>query len=40
MEKKRVPVKAKKDQKIFKKTANATNKLNSNPPTFRGGIRL
>lgn len=38
--KKRMKVKHGKDKRIFRRTANSTNKLNSNPPTFRGGIRL
>lgn len=40
MSNKRSKVPVKKDKKIFKATANKTNKLNSSPPTFRGGIRL
>lgn len=38
--KKRMKVKHSKDKRIFKRTANLTNKLNTSPPTFRGGIRL
>lgn len=38
--KKRMTVSKKKDRRIFRRTANATNKLNASPPTFRGGIRL
>lgn len=30
----------KKDKKIFSATAQKTKKVNSNPPLFRGGIRL
>lgn len=30
----------KKDKKVFSKTAVETKKVNSNPPLFRGGIRL
>ncbi len=38
--KKRSIVNKFKDKKIFRRTANRTKKLNSSPPTFRGGIRL
>lgn len=37
---KRITVNAAKDQRIFRRTANQTKKLNNAPPTFRGGIRL
>lgn len=29
-----------KDKRIFTKSANATKKMNTRPPIFRGGIRL
>lgn len=39
--KKRVPVKSpSKDKKFFRRTAIQSKRLNVNPPTFRGGIRL
>lgn len=38
--KKRSAVARSKDKRIFRQTANHTKKLNSAPPTFRGGIRL
>lgn len=31
---------AKKDRRIFSKTAFKSKKVNNNPPLFRGGIRL
>lgn len=37
---KRVPVKNRKDKKIFRKTADKTKKMNINPVVSRGGIRL
>ncbi len=37
---KRTTVSRSKDKRIFRRTANHTKKLNSSPPTFRGGIRL
>ena len=37
---KRSKVNARKDRKIFRRTAMHTKKLNNAPPTFRGGIRL
>lgn len=36
----RKKVKAKKDKKIFRKTAIKSKKMNVVPPVFRGGIRL
>lgn len=39
--KKRTPVYSpKKDKKFFRRTAIDSKRLNVNPPTFRGGIRL
>lgn len=32
--------KPKADKNFFRKTATQSKKLNTNPPTFRGGIRL
>ncbi len=40
MKKKRSVVNKFTDKNIFRRTANRTKKLNSSPPTFRGGIRL
>ena len=37
---KRVPVKRRKDQKIFKRTATRTKKVNLAPMSMRGGTRL
>ena len=38
---KRVKVNSpKKDSRFFRRTAISSKKLNTNPPTFRGGIRL
>lgn len=37
---KRTPVRRRKDRKIFKRTANATRKINIAPNVSRGGIRL
>lgn len=31
---------AKKDKRIFSRTARISKKVNVNPPLFRGGIRL
>lgn len=36
----RAPVKPKKDQKIFKRTAAKTKAVNINPKIMRGGTRL
>lgn len=36
----RKPLKANKDKKIFKKSAVAHKKINTNAKTMRGGIRL
>lgn len=30
----------KKDRKFFRRTAVSSKRLNTNPPVFRGGIRL
>lgn len=38
--KRRKMTNVKKDKKIFSVTAEKTKKINSNPPLFRGGIRL
>lgn len=41
MSKKRENIKSpKKDKKFFRRTAISSKKLNTNPPSFRGGIRL
>lgn len=36
----RKPLKAKKDTKVFRKTAVAHKKINTNAKSMRGGIRL
>lgn len=33
-------LKKRKDQRVFKRTANQTKKININPTIYRGGIRL
>lgn len=38
--KRKVMSNVKKDKKIFSKTATKTKKANTNPPLYRGGIRL
>ena len=40
MKKMRTPVKAKKDKKIFSRTAGKTKRINIRPGEWRGGIRL
>lgn len=36
----RIRLKAKKDKKVFKKTASKSKKINITPKLMRGGIRL
>lgn len=40
MKRKRAPVRAAKDKRVFRKTASKTKRINVSPGQWRGGIML